>query len=79
MLYIFVFLHQTATLKAVRLGGCPLYIFVFLHQTATVERSSNRALALYIFVFLHQTATLPLRSIMNKGFVLLLKNKKTVA
>ena len=35
MLYIFVFLHQTATVRLIPFAFATLYIFVFLHQTAT--------------------------------------------
>ena len=57
MLYIFVFLHQTATCLSDHAFTWQLYIFVFLHQTATEFRKSSFDCLLYIFVFLHQTAT----------------------
>ena len=56
-LYIFVFLHQTATDYNVFLMFVELYIFVFLHQTATTSFRCSQHRKLYIFVFLHQTAT----------------------
>ena len=52
-LYIFVFLHQTATYLGKNTHHTPLYIFVFLHQTATVfvrEVNPNGCISLFSYI-----------------------------
>ena len=58
MLYIVLFLHQTATASHGLSAPCQLYIVLFLHQTATDRTVASNYLMLYIVLFLHQTATL---------------------
>ena len=57
LLYIVLFLHQTATVSSATFLICSLYIVLFLHQTATGTMSRALHGLLYIVLFLHQTAT----------------------
>ena len=57
MLYIVLFLHQTATSAHIIQCTLPLYIVLFLHQTATFNLRLRSRIGLYIVLFLHQTAT----------------------
>ena len=57
MLYIVLFLHQTATRYDFTPLAFKLYIVLFLHQTATAAIFLLSFSVLYIVLFLHQTAT----------------------
>ena len=57
MLYIVLFLHQTATKCSALVFWELLYIVLFLHQTATCLSCFFAEPLLYIVLFLHQTAT----------------------
>ena len=57
MLYIVLFLHQTATDQRQSAIMAMLYIVLFLHQTATNIPIPVTHPQLYIVLFLHQTAT----------------------
>ena len=53
VLYILIFLHQTATRSAGQHVGSELYILIFLHQTATeigVGRHHLRCISLYSYI-----------------------------
>ena len=57
VLYILIFLHQTATFQSSKNNTNRLYILIFLHQTATLFSDKDSWSLLYILIFLHQTAT----------------------
>ena len=57
LLYIVLFLHQTAMPGSYDIEQAKLYIVLFLHQTATGAQSNLNKQRLYIVLFLHQTAT----------------------
>ena len=64
-LYIFVFLHQTATRIQHIQESCELYIFVFLHQTATYELENkiyDSCISLFSYIKPQLSIVSPVRS-----------------
>ena len=77
LLYIVLFLHQTATVSPLWTSQAKLYIVLFLHQTATTVHTYIGQDGLYIVLFLHQTATLFSKLPLNKEIQGYWRDKKT--